>query len=298
METKKNDRKNDSAQTWQARLRALRSDAQSRLEASRSASRGVDTAFVTTDRDRTVGGNLLACAIAFRVFIWLLPFALVITAGLGFLHASTSGDPQHLAEELGLGRSVIAVVGDSAEQAERSRYVMLGIALIGLYTAGSAGAKTTTAVYRLAWGLPPSRRRGGPLASLAFTGALLVIIGLGLLAQVLRERIPGLGLSATIIVAVIWTLAWWGLSAALPHRSARITALFPGAALMGAGTQALHLVTVYYLSRKIDSASELYGGLGVAATLLLGLYFFSRLVVASALLNATVWERDPRAPHR
>ena len=34
-----------------------------------------------------------------------------------------------------------------------------------------------------------------------------------------------------------------------------------------------------------------YGALGIAAVLLLGLYFLGRLVVFAAVVNATLWER-------
>jgi uncharacterized BrkB/YihY/UPF0761 family membrane protein len=42
---------------------------------------------------------------------------------------------------------------------------------------------------------------------------------------------------------------------------------------------------------RIESASELYGALGAASAVLLWLYLIGRLVVASAVLNATLWER-------
>ena len=41
--------------------------------------------------------------------------------------------------------------------------------------------------------------------------------------------------------------------------------------------------------------SELYGALGAAASVLLWLYLIGRLVVGSAVLNATLWERN-RSP--
>jgi membrane protein len=54
---------------------------------------------------------------------------------------------------------------------------------------------------------------------------------------------------------------------------------------------ALHMISVYALARRVESASELYGSLGVAAALLAWLYLLGRLLVASALLNSTLWER-------
>jgi membrane protein len=59
----------------------------------------------------------------------------------------------------------------------------------------------------------------------------------------------------------------------------------PGAVFLGIGTQLLHLATVYYFGVKLSNASELYGPLGVAATLLLWAYIISRLVLTSASIN-------------
>jgi uncharacterized BrkB/YihY/UPF0761 family membrane protein len=79
---------------------------------------------------------------------------------------------------------------------------------------------------------------------------------------------------------------------ALPHaRDAGWRDLLPGALLLAAGAQVLHLVTVFYLAGRIESASELYGALGSASAVLLWLYLIGRLVVGSAVLNATLWER-------
>jgi uncharacterized BrkB/YihY/UPF0761 family membrane protein len=53
----------------------------------------------------------------------------------------------------------------------------------------------------------------------------------------------------------------------------------------------LHLATVYYFAPKLTRAPALYGSLGTAATLLVWLFAMSRIVVASAFLNATLWRR-------
>jgi uncharacterized BrkB/YihY/UPF0761 family membrane protein len=264
---------------------------QQRLEASRTTSRGVDAAVVVQDRDRSVAGNLLACAIAYRLFLWLLPFALLLAAVLGFVQASGSQGPEHLGDNLALGRSVVSVVADAAEQAERSRWIVLVLALVAMYSAGGAGAKTFTAVHGLAWGMPVRRPRKSARASAAFTGAALVTLLLVVGAQYLRKEAPGLGLLAALTIVVVYGALWTAISTLLPHGDAPWTRLVPGALFLGLATQLMHLVTTYYLAGKIDSASELYGGLGVAATVLLGLYLVARLIVAAAVINATLWER-------
>lgn len=49
-------------------------------------------------------------------------------------------------------------------------------------------------------------------------------------------------------------------------------------------------VLMPYLTRK----SEIYGAFGIAAALLLWLYVFGRLIVASAIVNSALWERRLR----
>ena len=64
---------------------------------------------------------------------------------------------------------------------------------------------------------------------------------------------------------------------------------------VGVGIWLAHLLSVYVLAHRVDKASNLYGSLGVAAALLAWLYLFGRIMVAAALLNATLWERRSAA---
>ena len=61
--------------------------------------------------------------------------------------------------------------------------------------------------------------------------------------------------------------------------------------LFAVGIAVLHLATVYYFAPKLTRAPTLYGSLGTAATLLVWLFAMSRIVVASAFLNAILWHR-------
>ncbi|MGH2628988.1 MAG: YhjD/YihY/BrkB family envelope integrity protein [Actinomycetota bacterium] len=68
-------------------------------------------------------------------------------------------------------------------------------------------------------------------------------------------------------------------------------ALVPGALLVGAVVELLHLVSLVYLPGKFDRASSAYGSLGIAVVALAWLYFSGRAVVAGAVLNVTLWDR-------
>ncbi len=109
--------------------------------------------------------------------------------------------------------------------------------------------------------------------------------------QYVRNKV-GLGSLLLALVSVsISGGAWLGVSLLLPHAHARWRALVPGAMLFTVGIAMLHVATAYYLAPKLAREPALYGSLGTAAVLLLWLYLLSRLAVASAFLNATMWRR-------
>jgi membrane protein len=65
--------------------------------------------------------------------------------------------------------------------------------------------------------------------------------------------------------------------------------MLPGAILFGIGVQMLHVVTVVWIARSLESKSETYGALGAALTILLWAYLLGRLITASASLNTVTW---------
>jgi uncharacterized BrkB/YihY/UPF0761 family membrane protein len=251
-----------------------------RVISSRQRYHQIDMALRTWERDVEAGGSLMAAALAFRLFLWILPATVFIVGLLGF----TVDDTQ--AEATGLRGSTFATVEQAASQAHYSRWVLVilgGVLLVGVsYTL----TKTVIVATALIWGQPlrsvhrPVRAIGIMLA------AMIVVVGLAALSSWLRSVSPGFGLAATFAVAGLWGGLWWLLSYLLPHPDGLPWwGLLPGAVFLGVGTQLLHLATVYYFGEKLSSASALYGSLGTAATMLLWAYVVSRLVLASASIN-------------
>jgi uncharacterized BrkB/YihY/UPF0761 family membrane protein len=261
-----------------------------RIESARGSVPGVDATFAAVGRDQRVGGNLLACAIAYRLFLWLLPTALLMAGILGFLRDAGPSEPSDVARDLGLGAYVASTVGDAAEQASDSRWILVALAVIGLYSTSNGGAKAYRIVYALIWGVPRSKPKHAwmpPLAFLAFAfGTMAVTVG----ANVGRGQVA-LHLAFRLALVAVYGLIGLLLSLLLPHGDAPWTRLVPGAIVIALGVQLLHLVTVYYLVGRVHSSSELYGGLGAAATILLWLYLIGRISVAAAVVNAIFWER-------
>lgn len=276
------------------RVRAGGAAAWARVEDARPRHRSLDIAVLAYRRHQLAAGGLLAGALAFRAFIWLVPFALVVVAGLGFAadaHAASASDIARFGIGGYVAQNVATVAGDSL----RGRWVTLALGLFTLLEASLAGAKGLRVAHAVAWRLPPVGLRRGSLAGLLFLAGATLLLATSVGADWLRAVAPGPGLWVALLVGVVYFAIWLGASWLLPHApEASWTALVPGAVLFAAGIEALHLFTILWLSRQIASASQTYGALGVATSLLGGLYLFGWLVVASAMLNASRWERSLR----
>lgn len=85
-------------------------------------------------RDRDIGGAVLAGAIAFRVFVWLLAATVLAVAGLGFLSAAGQ-DPAEASSDLGITAFAASSVAQAADDVQRSRWVLLALGLWALYSA-------------------------------------------------------------------------------------------------------------------------------------------------------------------
>ena len=274
-----------------ARLESER--AREYAEDARKRSPAVDFVWNVADRDRRHLGPLLSGALAFRFFLWLLPFTLLLVGALGAVTAVVGEAPEDLSDELGLQGTLADLVRDSAEQS--GWWLALTIGLFGTAYAGIAAVRALRISHAAAWGIRPERA-GNPLKlSLWFfliVGGLLII---STLSTFLRERSGLIGSLVTIVgVGVAYFLIWLHVSAKLPHGGVARRALVPGAALVAVGAQCLHLFTVYYLTDRAERATSVYGAIGVALTLLLWLYIIARLVVGAAVLNAELAQRDTR----
>ena len=223
----------------------------------------------------------MAAALAFRLFLWTLPATLVTVGLLGF-----TVDDDASEQPTGLGAYTLTTIEQPAAQAHRGRWLLVvigGVLLLGVsYTL----TKTVVVATALIWGRPLRTMRR-PLRSIGvMLAAIAAGMGMAAVASFVRSVSPGFGLVATLAVAGLWALLWWLVSYLLPHADDLLWwGLLPGTEFLGVGTQLLHLVTVYYFAGRISSASDLYGSLGVAATLLLWAYVVSRLVLTSASIN-------------
>jgi uncharacterized BrkB/YihY/UPF0761 family membrane protein len=263
---------------------------QQRLVAFEARLPGASTARGMLARDRRHAGSVLAAGLAFRIFLLLLPLYLLGSSALGFLAGGTGQTVAAVESTLRLGGAVAKALNSGAAEAHGGRWLLLLTGLVLLvYTLNSA-LRALRLVHVVAWQEQPGR--SGPLPT-ALAGLLLIAMLLwGALASVLIAHLPELGpLIGVLLVAALGSTGLL-LSTQLPHGAAPWRALIPGALVVAVGFGAMHLVSSYYLPRKLSSTSQLYGALGLAATVMTWLFLACRLIVAATVLNALLWERD------
>jgi len=259
-----------------------------RAQAMRAEHGSVDAVYLIADRDSEVGGGLMAGALAYRIFIWLLPFSLVLVAGIG-IAASTSETPESAAKSLGLQGVVASSVAQAARGSSRWYALLIGIPI--LLWATRALLKAIVVVHRLVWG---DVRRSVPKPTVGATLLFLaMLVGYFVILELARAVGSWTGsVTLRLLATFLGIFAWWlVLSMRLPHRGVPWSALVPGAVVMAIGLELLFSIGTFFIAPRVESSQRAYGALGIAAAILFGLYLISRLVVASAVINVTVWER-------
>jgi membrane protein len=253
----------------------------------------VDAVFEMAERDSEVGGGIIAGSLAYRLFIWLLPLALIAVAGLGIAADASSESPEEAAESLGLEGLISSSITNAANSPNRWYALAIGIPV--LIWATRSLYRVLIVAHRLIW---TDVRAAAPkpklLASLRLLVLFLCFGVVSTLASAVRAWSTGPGVLATVVALVPYAGLWLLVTVRLPHRDAPWTALIPGAAVFAVGLELFHAVLVYVITPWALAKQGTYGALGVAAALLVGLFLISRLVVASAVFNATLWERENR----
>jgi uncharacterized BrkB/YihY/UPF0761 family membrane protein len=265
-----------------------------RAEAERARHGALDAAFEVVNRDVEVGGGIIAGALAYRFFIWLLPFALVLVAGLGLAAGAASVSPQSAAKSLGLAGLVSNSVASAAKGSARWYALIVGIPILFLTT--RSVLRVLIGAHRLVWtDLRAAAPRPTPRATARLLALVLCFFAFSAIAGAAREWSFAAGVLVSLVLIVPYTALWLLVSIRLPHRDSGWLSLIPGALAFGVGIGLIQIVAAYVLAPLSLSKQGTYGALGIAAALLVGLFLISRLMVGAAVLNATLWERQTRA---
>ena len=257
---------------------------------------GAQWALAAIGRDRQHGGGLLAGALAFRLFGALLPLALLLAATLGYATTVERDAASQASEATGISEALLMEVAESSKLSNGTRWVVMAGAVLALLWAAMWAARAIRAVHYIAW-TGGVERMGKPVqGALVLVGAIVAVVAVIAGANAAREQLGTVGLMIALSVTLAFFGIWLWMEWMLPHGEAPLRALIPGAILVAVGIQAVHLATALFIGAKVARASATYGSLGVAFTVLAWLYILSRIIVASAMLNAERWERRVQRP--
>lgn len=265
------------------------------LHALRRRNRMIDVGFRTWERDARVGGGVLAAALAFRIFLFLVPFVFVAVSLVPISAEAAGSTTREVTDRFGIAGLAGRALRGTASMSPTGRLWLLLGTIVALVLATRALLRVLSVVHGLAWHLPldqigkPRTVRDGTVTILGTTGIVL----LGALAAGLRDNLGVLGI---LPVALDWTVVgvlWFLVLLYLPHAGARWRDLVPGAVLFAVGTWALQILTVVWYVRVLDQRSTAFGAIGVALTLMAWSYLLGRIVVTGANLNVVLVEHRP-----
>jgi membrane protein len=219
---------------------------------------------------------------AYRMFFWTLALSVVASGVLGFFDPNAL---QSTLEQHGVTGWEAKAVASLTRSADGNGWWLL---LVGGYLVlwtGYTSSKALALAHATIWRVPPPTL-GRPLrASLLFNGyALGFVVAMGA-ARWVREGSQVGGFLATMLVFGVAFVFWLGATHALPNGAPGWIELVPGAVVFAVGLQAIHVFTVYFLGPKLDSATQLYGVVGIVTTVLFWFYLGGRLIVAGAALD-------------
>lgn len=263
-----------------------------RLEDARPQSGVIDTVFRAFERDTATGGGVLSAAVAFRIFLFLVPFVFFFVVGLGFASDATDGKPTGITKSVGITGLVANAVKGAGDLSTTSRITALLVSGFALLLASRAAVKVLRITHGLIWRVPVPKLPSATRAAGAFVLVVAAALGSAAAVSALRSESLVLGILGLILSAVIPFGVWLYISWWLPRADCPWWALLPGAGVIALGTVALHAATIYWFAYEIRKKSETYGAIGASLALLLWAYMLGRIITAAASANAAFWYRN------
>ncbi len=277
----------------QARMVGRLEGYRKQLEAKRPNSKIIDTALGAFEKDVAAGGGVLAGAVAFRVFLFMIPYVFLLVVIFGLGASAASEDPGSLARDAGIGGLAAKAFAGIGDLSTGQRILSFFVAAFALLLATRALLKVLRIVHALVW----HTRAGKPASAIRAAGALVLVVTLALAISALIGQLRSTsflaGLVATVFFIAIPVGLWLFVSWYMPRDpDVPWTALLPGAIVFGLGLEVLHLITVYWIANQIEHKTDTYGAIGFALALLLWAYLLGRLITSAAVVNETLWSRE------
>lgn len=237
-------------------------------------------------------GILLASAVAFRLFLWLVPFALLLA---GLLAGSATGDDHDVtaaARAAGITGAARTEIVTALHEGHRSWWIAVLAGAVLLLWGTWTLVRCLILVSAHAWDAPARRR--SPLDQIKL---VLIVVGGWCVVMItaagisrLDGALPGGLVLPFVIQTLVVAAAWLIISMQLPDLRTTWTELIPGSILFGLAITVLHTVSRVYLPYRFERSSKLYGSLGLATVMLAWLLIIGQVIVIAAMINA-VWAR-------
>jgi membrane protein len=238
-------------------------------------------------------GNNLAAAITFQAFVSLFPLLLVILGVVGFISAGSGTDVAgKIIHGLGLNGDAGLAVRSTLKAAEHSRKATSVVGLVTLLWSGLGLVNGMQYGYDQVWQVKERGMKDKAVGMVWLFGAAVLFVGAAAATTVVGW-LPGVVAPIGIVVGLLGNFGLWLWTAkVLPNRDVGWKALIPGAIFGAIGLEVLKALGGILVPRMVASSSALYGSLGVVFAILGWLLFFGRLIIYSAVLNVTLYEKD------
>jgi uncharacterized BrkB/YihY/UPF0761 family membrane protein len=285
--------------TRRQRLRAASDRARGIIEEKRETSATVSLAFDAFGHDTEAGGPVLAAALGFRVFLFIVPYVGFFLIVLGFIGDAFDRSPEEMFQTRGIAALTAKGISTGHDLSTWTRITAFVLVTYALFLSARSFVKVLRIVHMLVWRTRPTRLLHTTRATLVFIATVTVSLGISGVIDVLTNRVVVGGVVALVLYILVPFGLWWGVSWWLPHGECDILGLVPGAVVFAVGVEILHVFTVVWFPHSLESKSEIYGAIGIALALLFWAYLLGRLMTFAAALNVALWRRresDPSEP--
>ncbi len=273
-----------------ARWRAKAEEASGRYQARAQSQPllGLPLAFIAQYASRQ--GILLASAIAFRLFLWLLPLALLAAGILAALAPTSARSIESASKQAGLTGAASQQVVTALRDGNRSWVIAVLTGTVLFLWATRTLMRNLTVVNAHAWraAIPKRKQKDVLITTLLFAGAWLLVFGFTAGLHKVVKSIPGGLLWGFLLEGLFVSTAWFFIARRMPDRRRSWIDLIPGSLLLGYGMSLLSAVGRLYLPPRFAHSSAIYGSLGVASVMLLWMLLIGQLIVSASLANS-VW---------
>jgi uncharacterized BrkB/YihY/UPF0761 family membrane protein len=271
------------------RLRELADRATTLFEDLRGRITAIDIAVRIYERDKEAAGTLLGSALSLRLFTFFVPLVLFAVGVAGLLGRHAGLDS--ISSDVGITGSLANEIDGAVSQRALTPWLAIAAGLFGIATAGRSLTRALVLSSALSWNLG-----GRQKLPMRVVGVVVgSIVGVALTAAIMNRVRDAAGIAVAsvsfIAVACFYVVLWSMLYLTLPRGTKDPGAALPGASIVALALTGLQAVTQLYLPHQIQSASSIYGTVGVALAILGWFFILGRLMAFSFAVNAVLYEQ-------